>query len=419
MMGKTLYFDMFAGCSGDMVLGGLLDAGLDFEELTTQLSALPITGYRITKEQVYRSALSATHASVIIENSTPQSDRTYTDIAHLINSSRLPDGVKAMALKIFKCLGEAESHVHGVPLEKVHFHEVGAVDSIIDIVGSAIGFHLMDIDQFYASSFPLGPGYIQTRHGMLPLPAPATLEIIANTRAPVINAPLSAMQSLELVTPTGAAIVCTLAKFEMPSMTIESTGYGAGSRDSFEYPNCLRLWIGTPHEQSSTDDIVLLETNIDDMNPQAYDYILEKLFHQGALDVWLTPIQMKKNRPAIMLSVLCPDSLEKSLVEVILRETTTLGIRARPVSRYIAERDIVEIKSRYGRVRIKVKKLKGEILGISPEYEDCRRIAERSGIPLMDIYRNIEAEGWKLIGHKQTSSSGYIRNRFDIKSDRP
>ena len=418
MMGKALYFDMFAGCSGNMVLGGLLDAGLDFEELTTQLSVLPITGYRITKEQVYRSALSATHASIIVESSSPQPDRTYIDIAHLINSSRLPDGVKTRALKIFKCLGEAEAHVHGVPLEKVHFHEVGAVDSIIDIVGSAIGFHLMDIDQFYASSFPLGSGYIQTRHGMLPLPAPATIEIITNTRAPVINAPLSAMQGLELVTPTGAAIVSTLAKFEMPSMTIESTGYGAGSRDSFEYPNCLRLWIGTPHEQSSTDSLMLLETNIDDMNPQAYDYIMERLFHQGALDVWLTPIQMKKNRPAIMLSVLCPGSLEKSLVEVILRETTTLGIRVRLASRYIAEREIVEIKSRYGRVRIKVKKLKGEILGISPEYEDCRRLAERSGIPLMDIYRNIEAEGWKLIGHKQTSSSGYIRNSSYIKSNK-
>jgi hypothetical protein len=396
-MGKAVYFDMFAGCSGDMVLGALLDAGLDLEDLATQLSALPVTGYRIVQEKVKRSAITATRAHVIMDKSAHQHDRAYHDIVDLIEGSRLSAGIKKRALAIFKDLGEAEAKVHGVPLEKVHFHEVGAVDSIVDIVGAVIGFDLLSISDFYASPFPLSTGVVKTRHGMLPLPAPATAAVFAQAKAPVVNAPLPAMQGSELVTPTGAAIVCSLAKFSRPPMNIEKTGYGAGGRDSSEYPNILRLWIGETSALAPGEDLVLLETNIDDMNPQVYDYVMEKLFNSGALDVWLTPIQMKKNRPAIMLSVLSPGDREQALVEILMRETTTLGIRIRPVFRHIASRRSMEIKSVYGKVGIKIKQFKGEILGIAPEYDDCRKIADRNRLPFRDVYRLIELEARKLL----------------------
>jgi uncharacterized protein (TIGR00299 family) protein len=396
-MGKALYFDMFAGCSGDMVLGALLDAGVDLEALAMQLSALPVSGYRIVQEKVKRSAVTATRAHVILDTNVHQHARSYQDIVGLINGSRLPVKVKTRALDIFRNLGEAEAKVHGVPLEKVHFHEVGAVDSIVDIVGAMIGFNLLAIQDFYASPFPMSNGSVMTGHGLLPLPAPATAAIIARAKAPVVDAVLPGMKGVELVTPTGAAIVSTLSKFERPAMKVANISYGAGGRDSREYPNILRLWIGETQDEKPCEALVLLETNIDDMNPQVYDYVMEKLFKQGALDVWLMPIQMKKNRPAIMLSVLSPIEAEQSLVEILMKETTTLGIRIRPVFRHIAGRQSMEIKSVYGKVRIKVKQFKGEILGFSPEYDDCRRIAEKKGIPLKEVYRVIEAETRELL----------------------
>ena len=391
-MSKAVYFDMCAGCSGDMVLGALLDAGLDLEELATHLSALPVTGYRIVQEKVKRSAISATRANVILDDSIHQHDRHYTDIVDLIKASRLPVKIKTGALDIFKSLGEAEAMVHGVPLENVHFHEVGAVDSIVDIVGAVIGFNVLGIRHFYASPFPMSSGTVKTQHGLLPLPAPATAAVIARAKAPVIDAPLPAMQGTELVTPTGAAIVTSLAKFERPGMTVEKTCYGAGGRDSREYPNILRLWIGEITERKQDEDLVLLETNIDDMNPQAYDFVMDRLFKEGALDVWMTPIQMKKNRPAILLSVLAPGKIEQALVEILMRETTTLGIRIRPVFRHIAGRESLELNTVYGKVRVKVKRFQGQLVGIAPEYDDCCRIATKNGIPFKDVYRLIELE---------------------------
>jgi len=396
-MSRVLYFDMFAGCSGDMVLGALLDAGLDLEDLAMQLSALPVSGYRIVQEKVKKSSITATRAHVILDDSIHQHARSYNDIVRLIKASSLPASVKTVALDIFKKLGEAEAGIHDVPLQDVHFHEVGAVDSIVDIVGAAIGLHLLSITRVYASPFPMSSGQVMTGHGLLPLPAPATAAVIARAKAPVIDVALSAMQGAELVTPTGAAIVSALAKFERPSMTVEKIGYGAGSRDSRDYPNVLRLWIGEIQDENSGEGLVLLETNIDNMNPQIYDYVMEKLFKNGALDVWLTPIQMKKNRPATMLSVLSPCGVEQVLVKILMKETATLGIRIRPVFRHIADRQLMEIKSVYGKVRIKVKQFKGETIGIFPEYDDCRRIAEKKGVPLIEVYRTIEIEACKLL----------------------
>ncbi|RPJ63138.1 MAG: nickel pincer cofactor biosynthesis protein LarC, partial [Dehalococcoidia bacterium] len=335
-MVKAVYFDMFAGCSGDMVLGALLDCGLPLEQLAEELASLPISGYRITQEKVKRGAISATLAQVSIEENTKQPDRSYTDIVNLITSSGLNEKVKRQAAEIFRNLGEAEAKIHGVPLDRVHFHEVGAVDSIIDIIGAVIGFDLLGITHFYSSPFPVTSGSIECRHGVLPLPAPATLELISIKNSPTIKPVYAGMEGKELVTPTGAAIITSLADFETPSLKPEIIGYGAGSRNPADFPNILRIWMGETSGATHTGGMVLLETNIDDMNPQIYDYVMEKMFKQGALDVWFTPIQMKKNRPAIMLSVLAEDKSEIAMVEILMRETSTLGVRSRPISRHIA-----------------------------------------------------------------------------------
>jgi hypothetical protein len=396
-MGKAAYFDLFAGCSGDMILGALLDAGLPLLELEKELGKLPLKGYRVTAEKVKRGPVTATWARVISDDKFRQPDRCYNDIVDLIEGSRLAGQVKKQALDIFRGLAEVEANIHGVKLELVHFHEIGAVDSIVDIVGSVIGFSLLGVTQFYSSPFPVGGGSVECRHGGLPLPAPATLDLLAQKHAPVISPCHVAMEGKELVTPTGAAIVTSLAEFSRPTLNLEKIGYGAGGRNPDEYPNVMRLWIGEVPAHDAHEGMVLLETNIDDMNPQIYDYVMEKLFAQGALDVWFTHIQMKKNRPAVMLSVLSPGDAESRLAETIMRETSTLGIRVRPVFRHIAGRDIVEIDSTFGKVKVKVKRFQDEVLSISPEYDECRRIAAEKAIPLRDVYRTVEAEARKLI----------------------
>jgi uncharacterized protein (TIGR00299 family) protein len=261
-------------------------------------------------------------------------------------------------------------------------------------VGAAAGFDLLGITRFYASPFPLGGGMVNCRHGDLPLPAPATLELIAVAGAPVVEPPHAAMAGKELVTPTGAAIVTKLAEFTRPEMKIVSTGYGAGSRDFEGCPNVLRIWIGDVVKEEA--GLVLLETNIDDMNPQFYDYVMEKLFKAGALDVWLAPIQMKKNRPAVLLNVLAPVSLEHKMTEIVLRETTTLGVRVRPVTRHIAEREAMQVETGLGKVTVKVKRVKGKVAGVMPEYDECRRLAEKHDMALRDVYRLVEEAAGKL-----------------------
>jgi uncharacterized protein (TIGR00299 family) protein len=396
-MGKAAYFDLFAGCSGDMILGSLLDAGLVMADLERELGRLPLQGYRVTAEKVRRGALRATWARVILDDRVKQPERSYGDIVELIAGSRLKDEVKMRALDIFRNLGEVEAKIHGVKLELVHFHEIGAVDSIVDILGAVIGFDLLGITQFFSSPFPAAGGSVECRHGALPLPAPATLELIARRQAPVVNACHAAMDGRELVTPTGAAIVTTLADFRRPELNLEKIGCGAGSMNADEYPNIMRLWIGQAPDHDGHEGMVLLETNIDDMNPQIYDYVMQRLFEQGALDVWFTHIQMKKNRPAVMLSVLAPGDSESKLAETVMRETSTLGIRVRPVLRHIAVRDIVEFESSYGKVKVKVKRFEDEVVSIAPEYDECKKIAAEKNIPLRDVYRTVEAEARKLI----------------------
>ena len=391
-MTKVAYFDCFSGCSGDMMLGALLDAGLDLDTLEKGLDSLDIGKYQLTMEKVTRASITATKFNV--ETDTREHHhRPLKDILSIIKSSRLSKSVRQKSSAIFRKLGEAEAKVHGVDINEVEFHELGAVDTIIDIVGTVFALEQLNIERVFASPLPVGSGSVTTAHGILPVPAPATLHLLTDSKAPLVSlsdttgAPVG-----ELVTPTGAALLTSLANFCRPDLSVDQVGYGAGSKDFKNWPNIIRVWIGETTGDAGQDNLILLETNIDDMNPQTYGYLMEKLFSEKAVDVWFTPIQMKKNRPAILLSVLAPSHAEAKLIDIIMKETTTLGIRIRPVSRHIAHREIIEFDSSLGHTRIKVKRFAGQVLDISPEYEDCRQIALAKDIPLQEVMRTIEIE---------------------------
>ncbi|MHC1578380.1 MAG: nickel pincer cofactor biosynthesis protein LarC [Dehalococcoidia bacterium] len=398
---KVAYFDCFSGCSGDMLLGAVVDAGLPLATLKKGLGSLAVHGYKLSAEKVKRSSITATKFTVTMDQTEAQPARFLTDILMLIKTSKLPKNVKDRASTIFQHLGEAESRMHGIPLEKVHFHEVGAVDSIIDVIGVAFALDALKIERFYSSPLPLGSGTISAAHGILPVPAPATLRLIEMANAPTVDFPKQSQPEAELVTPTGAAIVTTLAKFSRPGMIIEKVGYGAGARDFAGWPNVMRIWIGEEIEPASSEDLILLETNVDDMNPEIYGYLMEKLLSMQALDVWFTPIQMKKNRPAVMLSVLAPRYAESDFTQTIMRETSTLGVRVSPVFRHVSEREMIEFDSTLGHAKVKVKRFMANVLSIHPEYEECRRIALERNIPLQEAYRAIETEARKYLSDQQ------------------
>jgi uncharacterized protein (TIGR00299 family) protein len=320
----------------------------------------------------------------------------------IIESSRLSAGVKQKSCAVFRRLAEAEAKVHGIPVEDVQFHELGAIDTIVDIVGTVLSLELLHIEHCYSSPLPLNSGTISTAHGILPVPAPATLQLIADCNVPVVPLPETANIRAELITPTGAVLLTSLAVFEQPGMKINRTGYGAGSKEFENWPNIVRVLIGEMTAEPFNGNIVLLETNIDDMNPQIYGYLMEKLFEEKAIDVWFTPIQMKKNRPAVMLSILAPAQAEPALIELVMQETSTLGIRTRPVLRHTAQRETVEFKSSLGPVTIKIKRFGKSLIQVTPEYEDCKRIAMEKGLPLQEVIRIIRNE----VHEQQPSSCG-------------
>jgi pyridinium-3,5-bisthiocarboxylic acid mononucleotide nickel chelatase len=397
-MAKVAYFDCFSGCSGDMIIGSLLDAGLDLEVLKRGLAGLDFRGYRLTAEKILRSSIIATKFNVVLDEEHEHSHessshhRGLTEILNIIDTGRISESVKKKSSEIFRKLGEVEARIHGVPLEEVHFHELGAVDTIIDIVGTVFALQTLKIESVYSSPLAVGSGTVKTAHGVLPVPAPATLQIMADAGAPMIDAPPSDKPPGELLTPTGAVLITSLAAgYKRPILKVDKVGYGAGNKQFPTWPNVVRVWIGEEAENTNGPEMVLLETNIDDMNPQIYGYIMEKLFVASAADVWFTPIQMKKNRPAIMLSVLGPIEIEAKLVEIIMRETSTLGVRTRYVSRHIVHREIIEFMSSLGIAHAKVKSF-GDFLFVSPEYEDCRRIALERGLSLQEVSRIIEID---------------------------
>jgi uncharacterized protein (TIGR00299 family) protein len=368
------YFDCFSGISGDMTLGALVDAGVSIDFLRSELAKLNLPGYTLRAEKVKRSGIAATKVHVIIETKDRE-PRHLSDITAIISGSSLSPSIKNKSISIFNRMAEAEARVHATSPDRIHFHEVGAIDAIVDIVGSVIGLDHLGVTRVRASAVNVGSGTVQTAHGLLPVPAPATAELL--TAIPFYQSPTL----FELATPTGAAIVSTLGSSfgPLPEMKVDRVAYGAGDKDFPERPNVLRLMIGEPAAAYDEDSSILIETNIDDLNPQVYDYVIEKLMRQ---DAYLTPLIMKKGRPAIQLSVLTDASLVDRVVDTIFRETTSIGVRIKEVGRRKLSREIRVVETPYGKIRIKVSKRGDEILTATPEYEDCRRIAEEKQVPL-------------------------------------
>ncbi|NVN92594.1 MAG: nickel pincer cofactor biosynthesis protein LarC [Desulfuromonadales bacterium] len=381
---NIIYFDCYAGISGDMTVAALLDLGVPLEYLRTELAKLelPAGSFTLDAHRTERKQLPALLFDVKVH--CQHRHRHYAGINAMIVASSLSDSVKERAQRIFRRLAEAEALVHGVAIEKVHFHEVGSLDSIVDIVGTAICLEYLGVKTIYAAPLPLGGGFVDTAHGRLPVPAPATAELL---RGLAVHGECGRG---ERVTPTGAAILAALAPAGgcqvQPAMTITGIGCGAGSKDFDDVPNILRAFLGT-QETGGADRIIVVETNIDDSTPEVLGYVMERLFEEGALDVFYTPIQMKKNRPATQLSFLCrPEQLEM-LVALVLLETSAIGIRHFPVSRITLERRIEERETPFGSLRFKLISDNGHLLRVAPEYEDCRRIARERHIPLQDVLR--------------------------------
>jgi len=380
------YFDCFSGISGDMILGALVDLGLDIEDIASTLSSLDLEEFRLETREVSSYGLRATKVDVVVPDSVLV--RTFNNIRDLIENSALPQRVKATSLEIFMRLASAESVVHGKPIDQVHFHEVGAVDSIVDIVGAAYGVYALGISEVFSSPLPMGHGMIKTAHGAIPVPAPAVLEILQDTPTYGRGIPT------EIVTPTGAAVIKTLAtSFGVaPPMRIDRVGCGAGTKD-IGVPNLLRVVTGVPLEFPAEEEELayLVSTNIDDMNPEFYDYVIERLLDAGAHDVWLTPIQMKKTRPGTIITVLCSPGDATVLKRILLEETSTFGLRTSTVMKKAIEREIIEVETPWGKVSVKVGRESNRITNISPEFADCARIAGEQGVPIKEVFRKAQS----------------------------
>jgi pyridinium-3,5-bisthiocarboxylic acid mononucleotide nickel chelatase len=399
-MARTLYLDCFAGASGDMLVGAMLDCGLDFELLRSELLKLGVEGYELSLRRVDRSGISAAKFDVHLTGE-PHSHghhhnhehshghrrqshhRSLSEIKRIISSSNLGELVKGRAQAIFQRIGEAEAKIHNVPIETVHFHEVGAIDSIVDVVGACVAFDALKIGRIISSPLHVGSGTFQCAHGTYPVPGPATAELLKGV--PIYSKDVEG----ELVTPTGAAIISTLAESygPMPMMKIENVGYGAGTRDYSKFPNALRAIIGEMEEDAdiTPTSITVIEANIDDLNAQVFGYLMEKALAAGALDIFYTPAQMKKNRPGVLLTLLCSPADRERMCDLIFRETTTLGVRYRNERREILTREFVTVETEYGPIRVKVSRARdGRVMNAAPEFEDCRIAAEKSGVGLRD-----------------------------------
>ncbi len=387
---RILYFDAFAGISGDMTVGALLDAGVSFEHLQTSLRLLGIDGYHVTAEPRQVNGIGATKFNVHLahqhhghdhhHDESAHTHRAYRDIRAIIAASSLSDGIKATARRIFDVLARAEGHIHGVPIDEVTFHEVGAIDSIVDIVATAIAIETLGLERIYVSALPLGSGVIKSQHGMIPVPAPATAELLKGfvTRAGDGEG--------ELVTPTGAAIIAALASAEPPPSFLASRiGYGAGTRAQHDRPNLLRVVVGDTAAVGQ-DEIVMIETNIDDLNPEFYDHISSRLFEAGARDVFLTSVQMKKNRPGVVLTVMAVPADRDKLAAILLNETSAIGVRFSRAERMILPRQVREVATPFGTVRVKFAQRPDGGVNVAPEYDDCHRLAREHQVPIRDVF---------------------------------
>lgn len=382
---KTLYFDCFAGASGDMILGALVGVGVDQRALVEQLQLLGVGGWQIDFESVDRSGISATYARV--RTAHEHAHRHLADILKIIYESGLSDRVKDRTARIFSRLAEAESRVHNEPIEKIHFHEVGAVDAIIDICGAAVGFDLLGVENFVCSPLRLGTGMTEMAHGRFPIPPPAVAELLKG--APVYAGEIEG----EFVTPTGAAIITTVCENfgPMPAMKIEGNAYGAGTRNHQGFPNALRLFLGETEAAGAASDetLLMIETNIDDMSPQLFGHVMERAFELGALDCYLTPTQMKKNRPGMLVSILCRPADREKFLQMLFAETTTIGARSYEVLRRALARETVRVETQFGPIDVKVAHISSQAnngtVKAMPEFEQCREAAQRTGVAVREV----------------------------------
>ncbi len=394
MAGNTVaYLDMIGGVSGDIFLGAMLDAGLNLDDLRSGLAKLPDRGYDLAAERVRRGALDATllHVNLDADGRKP---RNFGDFTSSIDQSGLSDTVKQTAKRIFDSLENAETAAHGGKPGRLH--ELATVDTLVDVVGAVVGLELLGVDRLHASPFPAGSGPAKSEHGPMAAVSPATMAIFRSAGAPVRAGGATALIG-ETVTPTGAAIVSALADFSPLSMIVRRSGYGAGQRNPATHANVAGLWLGeeaagSPASNPVATGLTLLETNIDDMPGELFGHVQERLLKLGAKDVWFTPIQMKKNRPGVLLSALLQDAIVDRAADMLFQETSTFGVRRRPVERYEAERELVEFDSSLGRVTVKLKKKDGKVIQVAPEYEDCRRIAAERGLGLADVMDRIRRE---------------------------
>jgi uncharacterized protein (TIGR00299 family) protein len=383
---KIAYFDAFSGISGDMTIAAFLNAGLDENEFLTELSKLKLSGFEIEIKKVIRNGITATKFEVIVKEKQKE-HRHLSDIFEIIDASDLSEFVKQTSKKIFTNIAQAEAKIHNTTVEEVHFHEVGAIDSIIDIVGTAICIEKFKIEKIFASKIPLGSGsFTQTQHGKMPIPSPATLELLKNFPVTLTDIPF------ELTTPTGASIIATLAEYglEKETIKINSVGYGAGNFDIPNQPDLLRIIIGEIPQKFNEEKLLLVETNIDDMNPEIYPYVIEKLLHSGANDAYLVPVIMKKGRPGILLSTLVNETKLDDILKVIFTQTTTLGVRILEIRRKKLKREQKEIDTPFGKVKFKIAIIENSER-LVPEFEECKRIAEEKNIPLIQVYKILEA----------------------------
>ena len=386
-MAKIAYLDCSSGISGDMLLAALLDAGLERDLLLNELRKLPLTGYEFRCARVLRGSLTGTQVEIDVPQ--PQPERHLGEIRQLLEGSALTEAVRTQALKMFERLAEVEGKLHGKPAAEIHFHEVGAVDAILDIVGACVGLELLEIDELSCSPLNVGGGQVETAHGTLPVPAPATAELLKG--APIYSSGVEG----ELVTPTGAVIVATLASSfgPMPPIKVARIGYGAGSRDYSGHPNIARLFVGERAEVSDSESrvtnpanvVTVIEANVDDMSPQLYGYLVERALDAGALDITCSSIQMKKNRPGLEISVLCVPERAEGLAQLLFEETTTIGLRIHEAGRLVLDREVVKVETPYGTVRVKIAKRAGKVINVSPEYEDCQRLAAEKSVPLKQV----------------------------------
>jgi pyridinium-3,5-bisthiocarboxylic acid mononucleotide nickel chelatase len=409
------YFDCYSGISGDMALGAMVDAGVQADALREGLAALPLTGWHLEVERVAQRGLAGTRVHVVVESEVNVGDkeRHLADIEALINAAELPVRVRERAVSVFRRLAEAEARVHGEAIDEVHFHEVGAVDAIVDIVGSALGLEMLGVDTMYCSGLPLTGGRVQSAHGVLPVPAPATLELLRGTGA--LWRPVDAEG--ELVTPTGAAIVATLAQFRLPALRVQQIGHGFGERE-LPWANCVRLLLGeAPLEADGhaagfeTDAVTVIEANIDNMTGEALGWLMERVLAAGALDVSFGPLHMKKNRPGTRLTVLAEPRAAEALAAMVLRDSATLGVRMSEMRRLKADRRLERIGTPLGEAAVKLKVIGGTVVSVAAEFEEASALAAQYGVPLATVVAQIEAAGRARFGLDAQVDAGPVADQ--------